>query len=300
VIAEHGDVILQQGYGRVAGAEEPITVETPFWIASITKQFTASAVLELVEEGKLALEDTIGASFRSVPASRSATTLGQLLTHTAGLQQNYVADGIIDRDAAVQAVLSQPLTDSLGTGFSYSNDAYSLLAAVVEVASGDSFETFVHDKLLVPAGLRHTGFWGPDDHPRVVPIRGRMDERLRRPNWGYRGGVGMYSCAADLYRWNRALEADKVLTGASRRALQSSHVQRGATGVGYGWFVSTTPRGTTSIWTRGYEDFGHGAVLATYPDDEVVIVVVSNAGDRNGVPVSHHIAEALGELVGVR
>jgi CubicO group peptidase (beta-lactamase class C family) len=178
----------------------PVTPETPFWVASITKQFTASAILKLVEEGKLALGDSIGAYFRGVPPPRRATTVHQLLTHTAGLGQNYVADGIADRDAAVDSVLAQPLSGRLGQDFTYSNDAYSVLAALVEVVSGATYEDYVRTGLLDPAGLAHTGFWGPADHPEVAPIDRALPDSILRPNWGYRGGVGMYSSAADLYR----------------------------------------------------------------------------------------------------
>jgi len=294
VLAVDGAIVLEKGYGwRDRERREPIEPETPFWIASITKQFTASAILKLVEEGKLALDDSIAKFFEAVPLPRQATTVHQLLTHTAGLGQNYVADGIADRDAAVAAVLAQPLEHRLGQDFTYSNDAYSVLAALVEVVSGETYEGYLRTRLLDPAGLRHTGFWGPAESPEVPPIEAARPDSVLRPNWGYRGGIGMCSSAADLYRWHFALEGGHVLSAASRAKLSTPFVPRESLGVGYGWFVSKTPQGTTSIWTRGYEDFGHGAVLALYPEDGVVIAVTSKSGERRGAPWSHQLVKDL-------
>jgi CubicO group peptidase (beta-lactamase class C family) len=107
----------------------------------------------------------------------------------------------------------------------------------------------------------------------------------------------MYSTSADLYRWNAALEAGRVLRPESVQQLRSPHIERETTSIAYGWFVSRTPSGSTSVWTRGYEGFGHGAVLATYPQEGVVIVVTSNSGDRNRLPVSHKMAQDLAPLV---
>jgi CubicO group peptidase (beta-lactamase class C family) len=301
LIAIDSRVVLHKAYGwadRQIG--EPVTIMTPFWIASISKQFAAAAILKLMEKGRLSLDDSIARFFNAVPTDKREITLHQLLTHTAGLEQHYAADGIADRDEAVRAILAHPLVRPPGEGFGYSNDAYNLIAAVVEIAAGQPYETYLREQLLEPAGMRHTGFWGPEDHLEVAEIlHGDLTgSSIVRPNWGFRGGVGMFSTSEDLYLWLQALEGDEVLSAAARHRMLSPHVMRGALGVGYGWFVSPTPQGTTSLWTRGYEDFGHGAVLATYPEEGVVIVVTSNSGEREGGrPVSHELAEELAEII---
>jgi CubicO group peptidase (beta-lactamase class C family) len=301
LVARNARVILQKEYGWADQQRtQPVTMATPFWIASISKQFAAAAVLKLVEQGKVSLEDPITRFFTAVPADKKSITIHQLLTHTAGLQQNYAADGIADRTLAIASILDQPLARPPGESFGYSNDAYTLVAAIVEIAAGQPYESYLREQLLTPAGLTHTGFWGPIDHPEVAAILGPpfANSTIARPNWGYRGAVGMYSTAVDLYQWHVALNEGRILSAENRRLLLSPHVMRGATGVGYGWFQSEGPHGTRSVWTRGYEGFGHGAVLATYPDADVVIVVTTNSGERSpDLPVGHQLAQDLAVMV---
>ena len=297
LIAKDGRVILHNGYGWADRRhEERVTITTPFWIASISKQFAAASVLKLEAQGRISLRDSIARFFPAAPEDKRGITVHQLLTHTAGLANNYAADGIADRDDAVRSILSQPLAKIPGEGFGYTNDAYNLIAAIVEISSGRPYETYIREQLLESAGMTHTGFWGPADHPEVAGILGEEfpDSGVALPNWGFRGGTGMYSTSGDLYRWYLALDNDRVLKRESKQLLLTAYVQRGATGVGYGWFVSPTPRNTTSYWTRGYEDFGHGAVLLIYPSERVIIAVTTNSGERSrGVPVSHHLAKEL-------
>jgi CubicO group peptidase (beta-lactamase class C family) len=299
LIAEDGRIILERGYGWADRERtKRVRPDAPFWIASISKQFAAAAVLKLAERGRLSLQDSIGRLLPSVPPDKRSITVHQLLTHTAGLTQHYAADGIADRDAAVRAILAFPLGGVPGGGFEYSNDAYNLVAAIVEITSGRPYEDIVRGQLLGPAGPTHTGFWGPADHPEVASILGREipDTNVARPNWGFRGATGMYSTVGDLYRWYLALEGGRVLSEGSVRRLFTPYVKRGATGVGYGWFVSQTPRNTESIWTRGYESFGHGAVLAVYPRERVVIAVTSNSGEaEHNKPVSHKLAQDIAD-----
>jgi CubicO group peptidase (beta-lactamase class C family) len=300
LVARNGHIILHRGYGTLnhAGAES-VTTTTPFWIASISKQFGAVATLKLVESGKLSLADSLPKFFRNVPADKQGIRLEELLDHTAGLARKYAADGIEDRERAVEAILTTPLDHKPGETFGYSNDAYNLVAAIVEIASGTPYERYLSDHLLRPAGLEHTGFWGPREHPEVAPIRGQFADSMNaRPNWGFRGATGMFSTAGDLYRWYEALHAGRVISRASRDAMFTAHTRsRKGFGVGYGWFSSRTSFGTPKVWTRGHEDFGHGAVLATYPEEQTVIVITSDAGDKDGLPVSHRLSEELEKLV---
>jgi CubicO group peptidase (beta-lactamase class C family) len=280
LVEQRGRVLLHKGYGWIDRAHtRRVEPETPYWVASISKQFTAAAILRLAEEGRLSPEDPIGRYFPSVPEDKQPMTIHQLLTHTAGLRQNYAADGITDRDEAVRAVLKMPLQGPPGGRFSYSNDAYNLLAALVEIASGQAYEEYLAARLFRPAGLRRTGFWGSPGHESVAEIRSEMDEAVRRPNWGFRGATGIFSTTGDLLRWYTALQEGRVLSAASRRELFAAHVPVSGGHAGYGWFTSRTPWGTNALWTRGTEGFGHNTIVVAYPAERVVIVAASNAGD---------------------
>jgi CubicO group peptidase (beta-lactamase class C family) len=290
LLAKNGEVILHKGYGP------GIAPETSFWVASISKQFTAAAILKLAEQGKLSVDDPITKYFEEVPEDKRGITIHQLLTHTSGFQQKYAADGITDRKEAARALLAQPLKSPPGQGFSYSNDAYNLLAILVEAVSGEPFETFLERHLFAPAGLRQTGFWGGPGHEKVAVIPGEVPESSRRPNWGFRGATGIYSTTGDLYRWYRALQENRVLSEESRKKLLAPHVALGGTEhAAYGWFLTSAPR--SSVWTRGTESFGHNAIVMAYPDENLVLVAASNAGERERVSRTRKLAADLAELL---
>src|SRR5438105_9255966 len=153
LIDRAGRLVLDRSYGRVGR-------EDAFWLASTTKQFTAAAILRLVDEGKLAVSDSLYHFFRWAPRRARAITIEQLLTHTSGIAATGTANGIGDREAAARAILSEPLQHAPGTAYHYEDEDYNLLAAIVEIAAGMSFEAFVERALLIPAGLAHTGFCG--------------------------------------------------------------------------------------------------------------------------------------------
>src|SRR4051812_26807899 len=157
VLVARGDsVILHRAYSRGRVTLAPTSA---FHIASMTKGFTAAAILRLQEQGKLTVRDSIARFFPDAPADRRAVTVHQLLTHTAGFPRAWAGADIADRDLAVRAILARPLDRAPGTGFGYVDDDYELLAAIVEVASGTTWESYVERELLRPAGLARTGFW---------------------------------------------------------------------------------------------------------------------------------------------
>lgn len=299
LVARDGRILLHKGYGfSDRQRKRPVEAETPFWVASISKQFTAAAILKLAEQGRLSLEDPIARHFPDVPEDKRGITIHHLLSHTAGFRQKYLADGIADRGEAVRAVLSQPLAHPPGAGFTYSNDSYSLLAVIVEIASGRPYESYLRESLFSPAGMAHTGFWGEAAASSVAEIHGDIAEASRKPNWGFRGGTGIHSTTGDLYRWFEALQDERVLSRESRRKLLSPQVSVSPeVQSAYGWFGATTSRGTRSIWTRGSESFGHNAVLFTYPEEKTVVIVASNAGDRGGMAAARSLSEDLEKLI---
>jgi CubicO group peptidase (beta-lactamase class C family) len=136
-----------------------LTPASAFHVASMTKGFTAAAILRLQEEGKLGVRDSVARFFPDAPPDKRAITIHQLLTHTAGFPRAWAGADVADRDAAARAILARPLDRAPGTGFGYVDDDYELLAAIVEVASGTTWERYVERELLRPAGLAHTGFW---------------------------------------------------------------------------------------------------------------------------------------------
>lgn len=266
-------VLLAEGVGSPDGGR--IDPANRFWIASLGKQFAAAAIMKLASEGKLRLDDGLGTTLPDTPPDKSAITLRQLLSHTSGLGQSYVSEGHIDRETAVRLMLAQPLDGPPGSAFRYSNSNIQLAAAVVEVVSGQTYAEFVNRQLWRPAELRATGFAGDAGASAVVPVPGQLPERLRRRFWGEQG---VYSSAPDLYRWYTALSRGQVLQQSLVREMFEPAVKISEGHATLGWFRGRTETGNDYIFLRGNEDFGANALLYAYPARDIIVVVLTHAG----------------------
>ena len=285
LVFANGEVILHKGYGWTDDSREhPITKDTVFNLASVSKQFTASAILELEAAGLLSLQDPIERYLADVPPDKRGITLHQLASHTSGLAQNYAADDKKNRDKAIKAILSTKLDVDPGTEFRYSNDNYTLLAAIVEIVSERTFEDYVGKELLEPAGLDRTYFWGFVDDRNPATVAQKTYEPKGNPNWGRRGGTGMFSTSGDLFAWYRALLEETVLSAEIRERLMGAHAtaRSGTLDVGYGWFEERSDRDTAVVWTGGAEDFGHEVILRALVDEGIVIVVFARTPEGDG------------------
>jgi CubicO group peptidase (beta-lactamase class C family) len=290
LVARDGTIVLHKGYGLANRASRTAwTPDTVGNIGSITKQFTAAAILKLEAMGRLKVTDTMAAHLPGVPADKAGITLHQLLTHTAGFPGDLGGsdDEPIGRDELVARVLAAPLARAPGQGFDYSNEGYSLLAAIVERVSGTGYEAFLQERLFTPAGMTRTGYLLPrfDDARLARGYRAdgsdwglvyRRRWREDGPGWYLRGNGGLQSTTGDLYKWHLALESDAVLPAAQRAAFAAPHVQTpGGDRYAYGWGVDATPRRTTVISHNGgnrifFADFRR------YVDERTVIVVLGN------------------------
>ncbi len=307
LVARAGKLVLDKGYGWAdEAAGEPYTADTIFDIASVSKQFTAAAIVALETAGKLRVEDTLARFFPGVPADKAGITLHQLLTHTSGLpdvlgpEYEPVSRGEMLRRAFAAKLVLPP-----GKRFRYSNAGYSLLAAVAEIVSGRPLGELMRDKLFLPAGMHHTGFylssgdrrrlahgttlegpWGtPLDHPWAAD----------GPWWNLRGNGGVLSTTGDLYRWHLALAGDRVLPRAEREKLITPYVAEGRhtpSHYAYGWSIASAPDGTRVASHTG----GNGVFdtdVRRYLDDQSVLVASSNRADFSAVATAPHLENRL-------
>jgi CubicO group peptidase (beta-lactamase class C family) len=264
----------QRGYG--------LAPDTTFWVASISKSFTAALVVRLADQGKLRLGDRV---------LGSDLTWDELLTHTSGLPRTtYVAEGVTDADEAVRKILALPRGPK--GQFAYTSDGYSLLAIAAERAGGAPFFELLRREVLERAGLRHTGFWpGCVPGARVAPLARPPQGAMAGENWGFKGGEGICSTAEDLALFVRAVAAGKVVARPGQ--LFEGRVATSDGLAGRGFFVS--PNGT--VWTRGTEDYGHNGVVKLLRSG-VLIVALSDvpAVEREEVAQSR----AMGDLLEAR
>jgi CubicO group peptidase (beta-lactamase class C family) len=290
LVAADDEIVFQKGYGMADREKEiPNTPETIFPIGSITKQFTAAAILKLEMAGKLRVTDPIERFFDGVPKDKRGITLHQLLTHTAGFRPALGFDfAPIGREEYVRLALGSELEHPPGETHLYSNVGYSLLAAIIEKVTGESCGAYMRRHLFSPAGMKDTGYLLPGvDGDRLA--HGYRDGEdwgtlldhpwaEDGPYWHLRGNGGILSTAGDMYRWHRALEGDGILSPEAKEKMYTRHVpeEGGGSYYGYGWSLVETRRGTRLITHNGGNPYFFADFLR-FVDDDVVIFLAANS-----------------------
>jgi CubicO group peptidase (beta-lactamase class C family) len=298
LIAVDGKVILNQGYGWADSAHKvPNSIDTLFGIQSVTKQFTAAAILALYEDGKLNLDASIAAFLPNVPDDKRAITVRHLLHHTAGVMtgtEERVDD--MSRDGVVRAVLASSLSFQPGTDFEYSNLGYELLAAIVEIRSGRSYDDYLRERLFERAGMTSTGhhagetrgvaahWYGEDGDtgdPRAWPF----------PDWNSYGSAGVLTTTRDMARWHAALRDDRVLSDATREILFTPDRNDYACG----WRVTDGTHGRL-IHHDGGSSRGGATVFRRYMDHNIVLILFANR-DGETMLFNEGIADQVERIV---
>jgi len=289
-VARDGKLVKARGYG-VANVEHdvPVTPDTVFELASLTKQFTATAIMLLVEDGKVQLDDPVSAHLPRTPETWKDVTVRHLLTHTAGLPgldggfKSLATGGVRLRystaqmfDAATKDALSFPA----GERWQYSDVGYFLLGMIIESASGQRYREFVGERFFKPLGMTSTSVL---DHVKILKHRaagytlrdGQLVNIRRVIDVELPSHYGVFSTVKDLVTWDAALAAGKVLKPATLAQMWTPvRLNSGATyPYGFGWFVDAR-RGHAWIAHTGIT----GTELSRFPDDGVTVVVLSNLG----------------------
>jgi CubicO group peptidase (beta-lactamase class C family) len=284
LVARHGRVLLRQSYG-MANYElnVPNSPETRFHIASISKPFTAAAILQLQEQGKVLLSDPVSRYVPDFP-NGDRITLDNLLTHTSGIPD---INDLPDYDTFARSshslpqliakVADLPLDFQPGTDQRYSNSNYNVLAFVLEKISRESYDAYLRRHIFDPVGMRDSGHDG--DASRLIRFQasGYMPAGIsgygKAPyiDWSNKTGNGsLYSTIDDLYRFDRALNTDAVLKSATRE----KYFVEGP-GNRYGWY--TGKRLGHRIMAGKGRSPGFAAELDRFPDDGVTIILLSNS-----------------------
>lgn len=233
---ERDGQVMSKGYGHLDCARStPMPTDALIDSGSITKAFTTAAIYKLVEEGRLKLDDPLGELFRNVPADKRAITVAQLVDSRAGFHDFVEPDGrvptaeqeVIERDylpmtraQLIKSAFASPLRYPPGTKEEYSNLGFQLLAAIIESASGRKFEDYVRDKVLLPAGMRNTGYVRADFAGLNFAEQCKGAEAWGDPvskglwksgvSWNLLGAGGMMTTVEDLKRWTEAATNGKL------------------------------------------------------------------------------------------
>lgn len=284
LVVHHGKVVLDKAYGYATLDRAPLATSTVFAIGSLTKQFTAAAVLQLVDAGKVKLDEPVTTY---VPHLTLPVTVRQLLWQTAGLHEDLEAEVGKQSDALMDVLTGFGTEFPPGTAFRYSNSNYIALGRVVEAASGQPYADYVRDHLVKPLGLAATALC-PHAHGGAQPSRIEKDALSagELPDIAFTDAAGaLCSTTADLLRWQRALFANQVVSPASLALMTlPGHTTDGAsTHYGAG-LITDEVAGHKRIWHNGALGFGYTSQLAYYPDDDLQIALLANTyGPRDAL-----------------
>lgn len=290
------DTLLLRAYG-IANLEwdVPATPATVYRVGSVTKQFTAALVMQLVDSGRVRLDDSIGAPLPSLPARWRPVTVRQLLNHTSGIP-SYTGSPIGRRrlvedlppDSIVLATAGDTLDFAPGTRWSYDNTGYLLLGMLLEKVTGKPYETLLEERLFRPAGLVETRYCHTDPvlKRRAAGYYRTTDGVFHNAPWlsmtqPFSAGA-ICSTARDLARWNRALHGGRVVSAAAYRAMTTPEGGALRAPVRYGYGLIADTLAGTPIVTHGGAIHGFMAANAWFPAESLSVTVLANA--NNVVP----------------
>lgn len=285
LVAEKDKILASRSFGYAnRETQYPVSATTAFNIASITKQFTAVAILWLEQNNKLKTSDTLGKFWDTLNVEKRAITIHQLLTHTSGIPRQVIPTGsVISKNEVLKAIFASKLVDKPGNKFQYSNAGFSILAAIVEKTSGIPFEEFIRQKFIIPYKLFHT-YFNADDLFKInhsIAIGYSEWSEVNNPtnqvkSWATRGASDILTTAEDLFRWFTLVRTSKILNETQTKKLFTSFVNTDEEEEhGYGWFITKSGDGKKQIYHDG-DISGFHSEFNYYPENERVIYAIGN------------------------
>lgn len=309
-VTRNGALLFAKNYGMADLEHDvPIGADTRFYIASLSKQFTAMAIVLLAQDGRLSLDDPVRKWVPEVPAlsENAPITLRELLHHTSGLRDYFTllavtgwpSDGPLTEKQFLALVSRQrSLNFEPGDEFLYSNTGYALLAIVVKRASGESLRDFAGQRIFAPLGMTHTEF--RDDHTEVIPQRAVGYQplglgggyRVSQPELDVVGDGGVYSTVNDLAKWDANFGTGRVGGQAGVAMLEAPGKLNNGQVIPYGLGLTIGElRGVKTVAHSG-EYAGYESTLLRFPDRGVSVITLCNT---SGAPAT--LAEQVGTVV---
>jgi CubicO group peptidase (beta-lactamase class C family) len=304
-----GRVIKAQGYGYAdLEFRAPVTPETVFQSGSIGKQFTATAIMMLVEEGKISLEDSVSKYFPQAPASWNGITIRDLLSHQSGIK-NYTDGKDVNfrkdytEDELLGIAESLPLDFPPGSDWSYSNTGYVVLGVLIHKVTGEFYGDFLHQRIFTPLGMKTRVISESDIIPNRASGYQLVNHQWKNQDWvsptlNTTADGSLYFTTLDLAKWDAALYTTKLLKPSSLdqmwtvQKLQSgpSQGQPNKGRYGFGWFIDNM---------NGHRLIEHGGAwqgftdsICRYVDDKLTVIVLTNLDSDHSNPdkIAHEVA----------
>jgi CubicO group peptidase (beta-lactamase class C family) len=306
IVIENGRVILRRAYG-MADLERHVaaTPETDYRLASVSKQFTAMAIMLLARDGKVRYDQPVREILPELPAAAERVTLRHLLNHTSGLPdyEDLIPDSqtvqVSDRDVLALLARKDTLYFPAGSTYRYSNSGYVLLGLIVERVSGVSFPEFLRARIFAPLGMTASvaHVEGVDTVPHRAygysPAGGGFTRTDQSVTSATLGDGGIYTNVDDLVRWDQALYGETLVdAGTLRLATTPPSLPGGAeTQYGFGWFVDTYRN--ERRWRHTGETSGFRNAIQRFPGRRFTVIVLTNRNGGEPSSVAERIADAL-------
>jgi len=300
LVAKDGKPVFRKAYGW-ANREWKLatTPDTAFRLGSITKQFTAAAILKLAEQGKLSVDDPIAKYYAAAPTAWAPITLKHLLTHTSGIPSYTAIPGFftgplartdMKPDEIIALTRDKPLEFAPGSRYAYDNTGYILLGYIIEKVSGQTYSTYLQEQFFGPLGLKHTGY---DVTEAVLPKRADgydiVDGTAKNApflSMSLPWAAGsLYSTVDDLLAWDLALRSGKAINPASVTAMFTDQ------GFKYGYGQAIETRDDKRYWHHGGGVNGFTTMLARYPDQHLTLVVLANQTNSDPARITNRLGE---------
>jgi len=303
LVARGGKIVRAEGFGLSnVELQVPVKPETVFQSGSVGKQFTATAVMMLVEEGKVGLDDPLTKYFTDAPASWKDVTVRELLSHTAGFgdypekfdfRKDWTEDELLKMAEAI------PLAYPPGTKWAYSNLGYLTLGILIHRVTGEFYGDFLQQRIFNPLGMETTRIISEAD---IIPNRAAgyrlVKGELKNQEWvapmvNTTADGSLYFTILDLVKWDASLYSERLLKRSSLDLMWTpvklKSGQPNKDGYGFGWFIEVR-RGHRVIHHDGAWQ-GFKTAIDRYADDRLTVVVLSNLAEANPGKISAHVAE---------
>ena len=308
-LVQNNQPLLQKGYGLTnVELNAPATAETIYEIASITKPFTATAILQLVEQGQLALDERIAAYLPDLPDAWAEITIRHILAHQSGIKSYTAVDEYwqstrldISREEILQLVADLPLDFPPGSRHAYDNTGYYLLGLLIEQVTGESYGDFLSRSIFQPLGMTTTRINNPY---AIVPQRAAgysyQEGNLRNkeyysPAGTFSAGV-LLSSVADLSKWIASFYSDTLLSATSRKLMWTPHPSEAKNErefnftMGLGWFL--VDHNNKHFIGHNGSIVGFSSSFSHFPADKLSVILLCNMADvENPHILAHRVAE---------
>ena len=313
-VVKNGEIIINKGYGKSNKDTKMLNnPNTIFDIGSNTKQFTATAILKLVELEKLKVTDSLNRYFTELPFDKSNITIHQLLTHTAGFSESIGPDysefgklSEISQKDYFEKLFASNLLSEPGEQYSYSNSGYSILGRIIEIVSGQSYEVFLNEHLFVPAGMLQTGYLLPKWDTKQMShgynrniIEMKPTITLYREagsvNWHLKANGGINSTQNDMLLWHKALKTNKILSEDLFKKLTTPYIPMNSKkthSYGYGWIVNTSVSNALRLSHSG-SNGTYWHTLIWYPEEDIFITYATNANSSKVESIAYDVAKII-------